>query len=166
MANKYTISQNVLKEYDSYVVDQKSKTPIQPFLHYRDWIVEKIIEVKKKSEPKKIVNKLKFLEFVYLSELEYANLIEWYWKDKIKEIIQRLNDYIWSKGDSYKSHYHTILVRFNKSWIEKINTIKDLPITPDKRPEKPYKPLTKEDKEKAKELLQSARNLLISNYSK
>jgi hypothetical protein len=55
------------------------------------------------------VVKGKFLEFVLLTEKEHLALIDIFGEITTNEYIQRLNDYIGSKGVKYKSHYHTIL---------------------------------------------------------
>ena len=66
---------------------------------------DKIREVKKK-----------FLEFVYLTNQEETKLIAQFGVAGAKERIENLNSYLGSKGDKYKSHYHTILnwERMNK----------------------------------------------------
>ena len=60
-----------------------------------------------------------FLDFVRLSEAEYAKLVEQFSETGVKERIARLNDYIGSKGVKYKSHYYTIL-----TWARKDEPIK------------------------------------------
>lgn len=66
-------------------------------------------------------SKKKYLEYVYISDNEYKNLIEWYWERVIKWKIEDLNNYIWQKGgDKYNSHYHTILAWLRKDWIKKL----------------------------------------------
>lgn len=67
-------------------------------------IDNEIEEVKEKEV------KIKYLEFVYLTEKEHKKLIDTFGQSKTEEYIRRLNDYIGSKGKKYKSHYHTILV--------------------------------------------------------
>jgi len=60
------------------------------------------------------VAKEKFLEFVYLTRQEFDKLNNILGEPQVKEMIERLNNYIGSKGEKYKSHYHTIL-----SWYKK-----------------------------------------------
>ena len=60
------------------------------------------------------VQKIKFLDSVYLTEEEHQKLIELYGEKNTKEYIETLNDYIESKGKKYKSHYHTILAWHRK----------------------------------------------------
>lgn len=50
-----------------------------------------------------------FLEFVYLTDDEHKKLLEKFGEEGIKDRIEKLNNYIGSKGAKYKSHYHTIL---------------------------------------------------------
>lgn len=69
----------------------------------------------KNREGKKI-NKQKFLDFILLEKKEHEKLINEYGPKITAEYMQRLNEYIGSKGNSYKSHYYTIL-----SWIRKDN---------------------------------------------
>ena len=68
----------------------------------------------KEQEEKKINKKKVFLEFVYLSDDEYENLKEKLWLKLTTELIDKLNNYIWSSWKKYKSHYYTILNRSKK----------------------------------------------------
>lgn len=86
--------------------------------------VEVKVEVKDKVEVKvkdKKENKNKFLEFVFLTETEYQNLVDRFWKRFTDESIEKLNNYIWSTGKKYKSHYYTILNWSKKEWPSKSN---------------------------------------------
>lgn len=66
-------------------------------------------------------DKIKYLEYVYLSSIEYEKLIDSYWKKVVDWKIDDLNNYIWQKWkDPYKSHYHTILSRLKKDWVKKL----------------------------------------------
>jgi len=56
-----------------------------------------------------------YMEFVKLTVLEYEKLLEKFGDQGLKERIERLNNYIGSKGVKYKSHYHTILNWENKN---------------------------------------------------
>jgi len=62
------------------------------------------------------VNKKNYSEFVKMTEIEYDKMIEKIGETKTKEMIERLNNYIGSKGKKYHSHYHTIL-----NWVNKDN---------------------------------------------
>lgn len=55
------------------------------------------------------INKHLYLDFVFLSEEEYNNLISKLWKKLTEELIEKLNNYIGSSWKKYKSHYYTIL---------------------------------------------------------
>jgi len=52
-------------------------------------------------------SKDKYLDFVFLTKIEHQSLKDQF--PDIQERIERLNNYIGSKGKNYKSHYHTIL---------------------------------------------------------
>lgn len=58
--------------------------------------------------------KVKYLDYVLLTENEYNKLIERYGEPLVSQYMERLNNYVGSKGKKYKSHYHTIL-----AWIDK-----------------------------------------------
>ncbi len=55
-----------------------------------------------------------FSEFVYLTDDEHKKLLEKFGGEETKNRIERLNNYIGSKGAKYKSHYHTILTWANR----------------------------------------------------
>jgi hypothetical protein len=74
----------------------------------RDIDIEEDIDIDNKNK-EKIYKKEKHLDFVLLTEEEHKKLIEQLGEDKTKEMIEKLNNYIGSKGKKYKSHYHTIL---------------------------------------------------------
>ena len=61
------------------------------------------------GDDKDPIAKTKFLDFVFLTEEEHKKLIEKFGEIGTQERIEKLNNYIGSKGKRYKSHYHTIL---------------------------------------------------------
>jgi len=65
---------------------------------------KKVNKVKKDNNEKKL-----YKEFVKLTEEEHLKLIEQLGQALTDDLIERLNNYIGSKGKQYKSHYHTIL---------------------------------------------------------
>ena len=71
-------------------------------------------EYKNKNKDKELKNK--YLDFVYLSGEEHQKLITQFWNKQTDELIDKLNNYIWSTGKKYKSHYFTILNRAKKEW--------------------------------------------------
>lgn len=85
--------------------------------------------------------KIKYLDFVYLLEAEYLKLIAEYGKSQIAGLMERLNNYIGSKGVKYKSHYHTLL-----NWAGRDVNIKKITpvIKKDTSPTPPLEPLTPE----------------------
>ncbi len=56
------------------------------------------------------IDKDKYLDFVFLSKVEYEKLVKKFGKTGTDEKIENLNEGIGSKGYKYDSHYHTILV--------------------------------------------------------
>ena len=65
-------------------------------------------EIEKDKEPPSKPTKKQYLEFVYLTEDEYVKLCDIEGKSYADRFINKLNDYIGSKGKKYKSHYYTI----------------------------------------------------------
>jgi len=59
--------------------------------------------------------KEKYLDFVLLTKDEHNKLSERFGLEYTSSSIERLNNYIGSKGKKYKSHYHTILSWANKN---------------------------------------------------
>ena len=80
-------------------------------------------EVEVEEEYKKKNNKRKFLDFVLLSDEEYNKLVSSLWEKLTNEMIDKLNNYIWSTWKRYKSHYFTIL-----QWSKK----EDIVVTPER----------------------------------
>ena len=66
-------------------------------------------EDKDKEIIKEKINKQKYLDFVLLTEEEHEKLINQLWQSLTNELIDKLNNYIWSTWRRYKSHYFTIL---------------------------------------------------------
>ena len=58
--------------------------------------------------------KIKYGEYVLLTEAEYGQLVERLGESTTNDYIERLNNYIGSRGKKYKSHYHTIL-----NWVRR-----------------------------------------------
>lgn len=58
---------------------------------------------------KKISDKKKFLDFVFLSDNELEKIHDLYGIALTERYIESLNNYIGSRGKKYKSHYHTLL---------------------------------------------------------
>lgn len=70
--------------------------------------------------------KLKFMEFVLMTQGQYDQLAQKLGKTVFEQYVVRLNNYIGSKGKQYKSHYHTIL-----NWADKDGKV----ITQSKKPD-------------------------------
>ncbi|HEY9874611.1 MAG TPA: hypothetical protein V6D12_14320 [Candidatus Obscuribacterales bacterium] len=60
------------------------------------------------------VVKERFFDHVFLTPEEHEKLIQRLGPEKTADYIERLNNYIGSKGAKYKSHYHTILTWSSK----------------------------------------------------
>ena len=163
MSKKYIIAKNVIAEYDAYVFEQKVKKEQYgevDMLNFKDRLEYKLIQdkilhdtTKKVSNP--VSEKKKFLDFVYLSRDEYDTLAKDYGDKTIKSTILRLNDYIGSKWDKYRSHYYVILTWLRNSGTKKLSTKEHVSMTPDK-------PQTEDERKRAQEILQKARNVLTS----
>lgn len=61
-----------------------------------------------------MADKIKYLDFVMLTEEEYAKLVELCGKFVLDELMEDLNNYIGSKGKRYKSHYFTLRAWYRK----------------------------------------------------
>jgi hypothetical protein len=77
-----------------------------------------------KKDKEKPVVKLKYLEFVLLTEDEHTKLKEKF-NSRLDSQIENLNNYIGSTGKKYKSHYHTLLSWDRKNSIDNKQSISD-----------------------------------------
>ncbi len=78
-------------------------------------------------------DKTKFLEFVELKDEELKKLIDKLGEKNTQIWIERLNNYIGSKGKKYLSHYHTILTWHNRNPLPpaRVGAVKiDMPVIP------------------------------------
>jgi len=93
-------------------------------------------------------------KFLNLSKEQKKDLISTYWDSLFRRYEKKLLNYITSKWDPYDSHYHTLLVRFDKDNI-KPQTVKVdsycVEITP----------MTKEQRKQARNWLLTAREKLL-----
>ncbi len=71
-------------------------------------------KTQKLKEVKRSYKKVKYLEFVYLTDKEHLKLVEKFGEAGAKAHIETLNNYVGSHGKKYASHYYTIL-----SWASK-----------------------------------------------
>lgn len=81
----------------------------------------------RKSSDKK-PKKKKYLDFVYLTDEEYAKLVEIFGEEKAKEEIAKLNNYIGSSWRKYQSHYYTI--RSWNPWVKEKEVVIEQPLIP------------------------------------
>ena len=96
------------------------------------------ISKEKLSKDKLIEDKVKHLDFVLLTDKEYKKLCELFGKSQADIMIEKLNNYIGSKGKKYKSHYFTILNWAGKDGIRqqrKIEVPKHIKEFKDPKPE-------------------------------
>lgn len=98
------------KEWNQNAKKTTSKiTTKQQAKNKQDKDKDKDNKIKKEVEDNK---KNKYLDFVYLSEEEHQKLTTQLWPKLTDQLIEKLNNYIWSIWkDKYKSHYYTILNR-------------------------------------------------------
>lgn len=82
------------------------------------WKLSKTTESEVEVENKNKESKEKFWAFVLLTQNEHTKLLEIFWEKRLNQEIEKLNNYIWSKGTKYKSHYFTIRKR-NEDFILK-----------------------------------------------
>lgn len=68
--------------------------------------------------------KIKFSEFVLMTQGQHDQLAQKLGITVLKTYIERLNNYIGSKGKKYKSHYHTILSWADKDGVSKAGPAK------------------------------------------
>jgi hypothetical protein len=85
---------------------------------------DKDLSENKKKNPKD--SKSVYQEAVLLTDDEYAKLVDRFGKDDADRRIYKLSMYILSKGDKYKSHYHTILKWENDDKEKQANAPKKL----------------------------------------
>ena len=57
------------------MISHRASNPNTEPKRFKEWLDDKLVDVKKKAIPKKIPDKMRMLEFVYLSDPEYNNLI-------------------------------------------------------------------------------------------
>lgn len=108
-------NQNARKNWEKQSKQTKTEWNRQKQKKQEEEVEEEVeIEVEEESIKKEKNNKKKFLEFVLLTEEEYEKLVNQFWVKITDELIDRLNNYIWSTGKRYKSHYFTILNRARK----------------------------------------------------
>ena len=104
-----------------------SDYPIPPEKEYKEWLdrtrqdtagrvgVDLDLDLDKDLDKEKD----KYLDFVLLTKKEYQTLCDLFGESQAKSLIEKLNNYIGSKGKKYKSHYFTILNWAGKDGIRK-----------------------------------------------
>jgi len=89
------------------------------YLMIKDMDMDKDMDKDKDNSNTSNIYKTLFLDFVYLKAEEYQKLIDKLGRGRTEEYIEKLNNYIGSKGKRYKSHYHTILNWTGKDKVPK-----------------------------------------------
>lgn len=67
---------------------------------------------KARKTPKSAPDKIRYAEFVYMTEAEHMKLVEVHGVEKTARMIEKLDNYKGSKGKTYKNDYRAIL-----SWV-------------------------------------------------
>lgn len=104
-----SLSENALKRWKKHKNKQCKSNANAYNLHMP---IENINENENINKYKDI----KDIKFIKITIEEYNKLINNYSKTTIREYIEKLENYIGSKGKRYKNHYYTIL-----SWLRKDN---------------------------------------------
>jgi hypothetical protein len=103
---------NVTPQYTSNITPKTTPQPTDLYKH-------KLKHKKDKEIDKE--NKTQFAEFVAMTNAEYEKLLSTYGEEKVKHMVEILDNYKGSNGKSYKSDYRAIL-----NWVaEKV--IKEWP---------------------------------------
>ncbi len=108
----------------------------------------------KESKVKESKDKTRFLDFVFLTEEEHEKLLNKLGKDKTDNMIEKLNNYIGSKGKKYKSHYFTIL-SWDRKYLDKEEVKKPEYFRAEEEDDKNFKPMPPEFKERMEKLKRS-----------
>ena len=117
-------NQNARKNWEKQLKQTKTEWNRQKQKKQEEEVEEEVeIEVEEESIKKEKNNKKKFLEFVLLTEEEHEKLVNQFWVKITNELIDRLNNYIWSTGKRYKSHYFTILNRARKEQPQRTTNV-------------------------------------------
>lgn len=92
-----------------------------------DWTTQATTEKQEDKDKDKEIkenNKRKYLDYVYLSDVEYEKISNRYGERVLKDYIERVDNWIWEKPNSKdrtnRNHYRTILNRIRNAWIKEI----------------------------------------------
>lgn len=103
-------NQNAVKNWEKQWKQKKTEKNSTKQKKQEEEVEEEVeIEVEEESIKKEKNTKKKFLDFVLLSDDEHKKLIEKFGTAHTNQLIDKLNNYIWSTWKKYKSHYFTIL---------------------------------------------------------
>ncbi len=111
----------------------------------------KVATTDNKEKNKRIKEeKNKYEDAVYLTQVEYDNLIERLGKALTQDYIERLDEYVGSQGKQYKSHYKTILSWYRKDAGNNPKWLKELKIEQEGQDAIVYEPKRSADEAKEK----------------
>lgn len=128
-----------------------------PIVIWPDWYL--YLESFLKNQKKTKVEKVKLLDSVYMTWEQKDKLIERYGEKMTDKFIEKLDNYICSKGKNYKDHYKTLLWRMDREWVKKIDNDK---IVEEKKIDEA---MTDEQRAEAKKKLQEMRAWLHNRLS-
>lgn len=128
-----------------------------PIVVWVDWYLylESFLEAQKKEKK----TKQKFLDSVYMTREQKDKLVERYGDKMTDKFIEKLDNYIGSKGKKYKDHYKTILWRMDREWVKKIDNEKI------KMEKKIEESMTDEQRKEAKKKLEEMKFWLHNKLS-
>ena len=124
-----TVDKNIFfKKRGDY--ERISDYPNPPEKEYKEWLVQtrqdktgqvppNDLDLDLDLDKERERDKDKYLDFVLLTKKEHKNLCNLFGEDQAKNLIEKLNNYIGSKGKQYKSHYFTILNWAGKDGIRR-----------------------------------------------
>ena len=107
---------NKFQKLENYKSTTASTTKAQP-KHNESTTINKNVKNANnvKNVSTKEIYKEKYLDEVFLTKQEYQKLVDKFGETLTKDYIQRLDNYMGSKGKRYKSHYKTILMWDDKN---------------------------------------------------
>lgn len=128
-----------------------------PIVVWNDWYL--YLESFLLEQQKEKKTKHKFLDSVYMTREQKDKLVEKYGEKMTDKFIERLDNYIGSKGKKYKDHYKTILTRMDREGVKKIDNEKII------EEKKIDEAMTDEQRAEARERLRKMRDWLHRKVS-
>jgi len=119
-----TIEKNIFFR-DGEGRNRNSDYPMPLENEYKEWLAKTRQDVARRVgvdldlDKEKDKEKERYSDFVLLTDKEYKTLCDLFGESQAKALIEKLNNYIGSKGKRYKSHYFTILNWAGKDGIRR-----------------------------------------------